>query len=149
MWTTARAPVCVLFCLGRSPVSWQSQKQPVVALSSCEAEYIAAATVSCQGIWLGQLLGSFYGKAASIATINIDNQSTIQLCKNPVFHGRSKHIETQFHFIRDCVEGGQVVIRKIHIDDQLADMLTKSLGKERFKNVEIKARHHRCEDQLD
>ncbi|OAE29317.1 hypothetical protein AXG93_3102s1440 [Marchantia polymorpha subsp. ruderalis] len=79
----------VLFCFGNTPVTWHSQKQPMVALSSCEAEYIAASTAACQGLWLGSLLGSFYGKAASIATIFIDNQSAIQLCNNPVFHGRS------------------------------------------------------------
>ncbi|WVZ51069.1 LOW QUALITY PROTEIN: hypothetical protein U9M48_002253 [Paspalum notatum var. saurae] len=128
----------VLFRLGRSPVSWQSQKQPVVALSSCEAQYIAAAMAACQGIWLGRLLGSFYVKAAGVATINIDNQSTIQLCKNPVFHDRSKHIETRFHFIRDCVEGGHVVIWKIHTNDQLEDILTKSLGKVRFQVLRSK-----------
>ncbi|WVZ95469.1 hypothetical protein U9M48_041230 [Paspalum notatum var. saurae] len=128
----------VLYCLGRSPVSWQSQKQSVVALSCCEAEYIAASTVACQGIWLGRLLGSFYGKSAGVVTIYIDNQSSIQLCKNPVFHGRSKHIETRFHFIRDCVEGGQVTVRKIHTDDQLADILTKALGKVRFQVLRSK-----------
>ncbi|WVZ83459.1 hypothetical protein U9M48_030605 [Paspalum notatum var. saurae] len=128
----------VLYCLGRSPVSWQSQKQSVVALSSCEAEYIAASTAACQGIWLGRLLGSFYGKSAGVVTIYIDNQSSIQLCKNPVFHGRSKHIETRFHFIRDCVEGGQVTVRKIHTDDQLADILTKALGKVRFQVLRSK-----------
>ncbi|WVZ91404.1 hypothetical protein U9M48_037581 [Paspalum notatum var. saurae] len=128
----------VLFCLGRSPVSWQSQKQSVVALSSCEAEYVAASTAACQGIWLGRLLGSFYGRSASVATINVDNQSAIQLCKNPVFHGRSKHIETRFHFIRDCVENGRVIVRKIHTDEQLADILTKALGKVRFQVLRSK-----------
>ncbi|WVZ88096.1 hypothetical protein U9M48_034649 [Paspalum notatum var. saurae] len=128
----------VLFCFGRSLVSWQSQKQPMVALLSCEAEYIAASTAACQGIWLGRLLGSFYGKAASVATIHIDNQSTIQLCKNPVFHGQSKHIETRFHFIRDCVESGQFTLRKIHTDDQLTDILTKVLGRDRSKLLRSK-----------
>ncbi|WVZ83650.1 hypothetical protein U9M48_030778 [Paspalum notatum var. saurae] len=128
----------VLYCLGRSLVSWQSQKQSVVALSSCEAGYIVASTAACQGIWLGRLLGSFYGKSAGVVTIYIDNQSSIQLCKNPVFHGRSKHIETRFHFIRDCVKGGQVTVRKIHTDDQLVDILTKALGKVRFQVLRSK-----------
>nr|CAB3451780.1 unnamed protein product [Digitaria exilis] len=122
----------VLFCLGGVPVSWQSQKQPVVTLSSCEAEYIVATAAACQGIWLGRLLGRFYGKTASTTTIFIDNQSTIQLCKNPVFHSRSKHIARRFHFIRERVDDGEVTVRKIHTDDQLADILTKSLGRIRF-----------------
>ncbi|WVZ48804.1 LOW QUALITY PROTEIN: hypothetical protein U9M48_000211 [Paspalum notatum var. saurae] len=106
----------VLFCFGRSP-------------------YMAASAAACQGIWLGRLLGSFYGKSASVATIYIDNQLAIQLCKNPVFHGRSKHIETRFHFIRDCVDGA---VWKIHTDEQLADILTKALDKVRFKVLRSK-----------
>ncbi|XP_062198808.1 secreted RxLR effector protein 161-like [Phragmites australis] len=128
----------VLFCFGDAPVTWQSQKQPVVALSSCEVEYIAASTAACQGLWLGSLLGRFYGKSASVATIFIDNQSAIQLCKNPVFHGRSKHIKTRFHFIKECVEGGDIIAQKIHTDDQLADILTKSLGRVRFLHLRSK-----------
>lgn len=127
-----------LFCLEEAPVSWQSQKQQVVALSSCEAKYIAATEAACQGIWLGRLLGRFYGKEAGIATIFIDNQSTIQRCKHPVFHGRRKHIETRFHFIRKCVEGGKAIVRKIHTDEQLADMMTKPLGKVRFLDLRSK-----------
>ena len=107
----------------------------MVALSTCEAEYIAAASLACQGIWLGRLLGSLYGKEPSIATIHIDNQSAIQLCKNLVFHGRSKHIATRFHFIRESVEGGEVIVQKIHTDDQLADILTKPLGRVRFLHL--------------
>ena len=128
----------ILFCLGDAPVSWQSQKQPVVALSSCEAEYIAASLAACQGIWLRRLIGKFYGRDAVAATIYVDNQSAIQLCKNPVFHGRSKHIETRFHYIRECVDGGQVAIHKIHTDNQLADILTKALGRVRFLHLRSK-----------
>lgn len=128
----------VLFCFGNKPVTWCSQKQTVVALSSCEAEYIAASSAVCQGLWLGSLLGSLYGKGASVATILIDNQSAIQLCKNPVFHGRSKHIKTRFHFIRESVEGGEVVVEKVHTNDQLADIFTKSLGRVRFLELRSK-----------
>ena len=83
----------MIFFLGGSPVSWQSQKQKVVALSSCEAEYIAATTAACQGVWLKQLLVELTGKGVGAAVIRVDNKSVIQLCKNLVFHGRSKHIE--------------------------------------------------------
>ena len=110
----------------------------MVALSSCEAEYIAAASAACQGIWLGRLLGCSYGKAPSIATIFIDNQSAIQLCKNPVFHGRSKHIETRFHFIRESVENGKVAVQHVNTDDQLADIMTKPLGRVRFQQLRLK-----------
>jgi hypothetical protein len=125
----------VLFTLGRSPVTWQSQKQKVVALSSCEAEYIAATTAACQGVWLSRLLGDLLGKKDDIATIFVDNKSAIQLCKNPVFHDRSKHIETRFHFIRECVENGKIDVEYIGTEDQLADILTKALGRVQFQNL--------------
>ena len=126
------------FFLEQSPVAWHSIKQPVVALFSCEAEYIAATSAACQLIWLGQLLGSLYGKAAMAAKLLIDNQSTIQLCKNPVFHGRSKHIETRFDFIRESVENGKVAVRHVNTDDQLADIMTKPLGRVRFQQLRLK-----------
>jgi hypothetical protein len=73
----------VIFFLGERAISWQSVKQKVVALSSCEAEYIAAATASCQGVWLGRLLGELMNTAASRPLLKIDNKSAISLIKNP------------------------------------------------------------------
>jgi hypothetical protein len=84
----------LVFFLGQGPVSWQSQKQQVVALSSCEAEYIAAATAACQGTWLSRLLGELMNEEPRTPKMLIDNKSAIALCKNPVFHERSKHIDT-------------------------------------------------------
>ena len=62
----------------------------------------------------------------------VDNQPTIALAKNPVLHDRSKHIDVKFHFLRDCVDGGQIVIEFVDTGRQLADILTKSLGRLRF-----------------
>jgi hypothetical protein len=89
----------ILFFLGKSVITWQPQKQKVVALSSCEAEYIAAATTSCQGVWLSRLLAELRGKDVDTITLKIDNQSAIQLSKNLVFHDRSKHIDVNYHYI--------------------------------------------------
>ena len=100
----------VLFFLGSSPITWQSQKQKVVALSSCEAEYIAATTAACQGVWLARLLGDMNKVAPGGVTLRIDNKSAISLSKNPVFHDRSKHIETRYHYISECVEDGRAEI---------------------------------------
>jgi hypothetical protein len=130
--TTERAPLVFYSC---SVATLQSQKQKVVALSSCEAEYIAATTAACQGVWLGRLLGDLLGKKDGIATIFVDNKSAIQLCKNPVFHDRSKHIETRFHFIRECVDDGKINVEYIGTEDQLADILTKALGRIQFQNL--------------
>lgn len=122
----------VAFFLGPNLVSWLSQKQKVVALSSCEAEYIAAATAACQGVWLGRLLGDLLDQEPEKVLLKIDNKSAISLCKNPVHHDRSKHIDTRYHYIRDCVEEGKVEVDHVCTEDQLADILTKSLGKQKF-----------------
>lgn len=122
----------VLFKLGDSLISWQSQKQKVVALSSCEAEYIAAATAAVQGVWLARLIGELEGQEPGCALIKVDNKSAISLCKNPMLHDRSKHIDTKFHFIRDCVDQKWVEVEYIRSEEQLADILTKPLGKIRF-----------------
>ena len=76
-------------------ITWQSQKQRVVALSSCEAEYITAATAACQEVWLACLLAELKGEKAGATKLKIDNQSTIAVSKNPVFHVHSKHIDVR------------------------------------------------------
>ena len=78
----------------------------MVALSSCEAEYIAATSAACQGMWLGRLLKELHGKEVNPVRLNIDNKSAIALAKNPVHHDHSKHIDMRFHFIRECVQKG-------------------------------------------
>ncbi|XP_062202083.1 secreted RxLR effector protein 161-like [Phragmites australis] len=128
----------VLFMLGKNLISWQSQKQKVVALSSCEAEYIAATTAACQGIWLSRLLGELMLEDPCCAVLKVDNKSAINLCKNPVLHDRSKHIDTRFHFIRECVEGRKMKVEYICSEEQLADILTKPLGRVRFQELRKK-----------
>ena len=103
-----------------------------VALSSCEAEYIASANVACQGIWLSRLLGELLGIQTPKVRLLVDNKSAIALSKNPVHHDRSKHIDTKFHFIRECIEEGKVEVYHIGMADQLADIFTKALGRARF-----------------
>lgn len=128
----------VLFFLGGCPVSWQSTKQKVVALSTCEAEYIAATTVACQAIWLSRLLADLTGEKPAPATIKVDNKSAISLCKNPVYHDRSKHIDVRCHFIRECVEDGKIDVEYTSTVEQLADILTKPLGRVRFQELRDK-----------
>jgi hypothetical protein len=121
--------------VSQSLISWQFQKQKVVALSTCEAEYIAATTAACQGIWLARLLGELQNKEAEKIVLKVVNKSAISLSKNPVLHDRSKHIDTRFHLIRDCVEDGRVEVEFIGTDGQLADILTKALGRVRFQEL--------------
>ncbi|XP_062200145.1 secreted RxLR effector protein 161-like [Phragmites australis] len=124
-----------LFLLGDSPILWQSQKQRIVALSSCEAKYVAAATIACQGVWLGHLIGDLLDMKPVITIIHVDNKSAIQMCKNLVFHNRSKEIETRYHFIWEFVEEGKVLVESIGTNNQLADILTKSPGRVRFQEL--------------
>ena len=105
---TRKSTTGVVFFLGGNLVTWQAQKQRVVALSLCEAEYIAAATVACQGVWLTRLLAEIKGKEAGAFALKIDNQSAVALSRNPVFHDRSKHIDVKYHYIRECVEENRV-----------------------------------------
>jgi hypothetical protein len=135
---TRKSTTGVLFFLGDNVVSWQSQKHRVVALSSCEAEYIATATASCQGVWLGRLLAEIRGEDVDTVTLKIDNMSAIQLSRNPVFHERSKHIDTRYHYIRQCIEEGRVQVEAVNTNDQLADILMKSLGRDRFVELRTK-----------
>ena len=128
----------VIYFHGKSPVSWLSQKQRIVAQSSCEAEYIAVATAASQGVWLSRLLGDLTNQEPEKVVLKIDNKSAISLCKNPVHHERSKHIDTKYHYIRECVEEKRIDVNYVGTDDQLADILTKSLGRLKFLEMRQK-----------
>lgn len=129
---TRKSTTGVLFFYGSCLVSWQSQKQKVVALSSCEAEYIAATTAACQGIWLAQLLSELRSEQRKSFILKMDSQSAIALNKNPIFHERRKHIDTRFHFIRECIGDGKMDVEHVRTEEQLADILTKPLGHDKF-----------------
>lgn len=124
-----------VFLIAGAPVSWCSKKQSVVALSSCEAEYIAACSAACQGIWLSSLLEELKAGFGSSVNLLVDNKSAIDLAKNPVSHGRSKHIETKFHFLRQQVEKEKIKLEHCRTEVQLADILTKPLKIDQFKKL--------------
>ncbi|KAI3510533.1 hypothetical protein L1887_17599 [Cichorium endivia] len=123
------------FYLNENLVTWASQKQRSVALSSCEAEFMAATSATCQGIWIRRLLIELTGKTVSPVVLYVDNKSAIELMKNPVFHGRSKHIDTRFHFIRECVENGDILVKHVSTNKQKADILTKSMARNKFEEM--------------
>ena len=91
------------FGLGSAIVSWFNRKQKSMALSSTEAEYMAASQANCEAIWLRKLLVGLFGRELRPTVIYCDNQSCIKLSENPMFHDRSKNIEIRYHFIRDWV----------------------------------------------
>ena len=104
-------------------MSWFSRKQQSVALSSAEAESMAASLASCEAIWLRKMLFGLFGQALRPFMIYCDNQSCIKLTENPFFHDRSKHIEIKYHFIRDYVQKGAVKLEYISTNEQVADIL--------------------------
>jgi hypothetical protein len=124
-----------LFFINGCPVTWQSVKQHAVALSSCEAEYMDATAMACQAAWLRRLLGELLNKEEETVKLYIDKQSAIQMIKNPVYNECSKHIDTHFHYIRECIEDGKVAVEHIGTTNQLADILTKPLGRIRFQDL--------------
>ena len=122
----------VVYFLGGNMVTWASHKQRIVALSSCEAEYVAAAAAACQGVWLSRLIADMLGVKETPVKLLMDNMSAIALSKNPVYHERSKHIDTRYHFLRQCIEEGKVEVDHVGTAEQLADIFTKALGRVKF-----------------
>ncbi|GAU38979.1 hypothetical protein TSUD_378550 [Trifolium subterraneum] len=121
-----------VFKLQNAPVSWCSKKQSVIALSSCEAEYVAGSLAVCQANWLQSLLSEMKIIDNITLMLKIDNKSTINLVKNHVSYRKSKHIETRFHFLRDQVNKGKLRLKYCPIDDQQADILTKVVKRDQF-----------------
>ncbi|GKA54223.1 zinc finger, CCHC-type containing protein [Tanacetum coccineum] len=122
----------IVFYFGESPITWCTQKQPTVALSSCESEFMAATAAACQALWLKRLLSELTGWEEERITLKVDNVSAIALVRNPVFHGRSKHIDIRYHFIRECVENGHINVEHVSGELQRADILTKALPRLKF-----------------
>ena len=112
-------------------VSWISRMQRCTALSTTEAEYVAASEACKEALWLSRLVADL-GCTKHIPLLHCDNQSAIQLARNPVFHSKTKHIDVKYHFIREVIEDKLVQLVKIHTDDNPTDLLTKSLRSERF-----------------
>jgi hypothetical protein len=132
---TSKSTTKTMFFLDDFLVSWQSLKQKVVALSSCEAEYIATTTAATQALWLSRMLAEFLGRKVDVVELKVDSKSALALAKNLVFHKRSKHIRIKYHFIRNCLEDGSTKASHIANTDQLANILTKSQGKSKFQEM--------------
>ncbi|XP_072078014.1 secreted RxLR effector protein 161-like [Arachis hypogaea] len=117
--------------LGKSLIVWSSKKQATVALSTAEAEYIAASSCCSQLLWLKTQLADYKLNVSNIPLF-CDNMSAINISKNPVLHSRTKHIEVRFHSIREHVQNGNLDIQFVNSEGQLADIFTKPLIEERF-----------------
>jgi peroxiredoxin family protein len=113
--------------MGSGAISWSSKKQPVVSLSTTEAEFIAAASSACQVVWINRILKSLNQTQHTPTKVYCDNISAIKLSKNPVMHGRNKHIDIRFHFLRELVKDGSVELITCSTTEQVANILTKPL----------------------
>jgi hypothetical protein len=130
-----RSTAGYMFFINNAPISWCSKKEQVVALSSCEAEYIAASMCATQATWLKTLIEEVTSVDSEAVTIKVDNVSAINLAKNPISHGRSKHIELRYHYLRDQVAKGLIRLEHCRSEIQIVDILTKSVQVEVFKRL--------------
>ncbi|GJX13884.1 putative ribonuclease H-like domain-containing protein [Tanacetum coccineum] len=125
--------------LGRRLISWQCKKQTIVATSTMKAEYVAAASCYGQVLWIqNQMLD--YGFNFMNTKIYIDNESTICIVKNPVYHSKTKHIAIRHHFIRYAYEKKLIHVLKIYTDDNVADLFTKAFDASRFQFLIVSIR---------
>ncbi|GAU49301.1 hypothetical protein TSUD_367130 [Trifolium subterraneum] len=124
-----------IFYFGEAPISWCSKKELVVALSSCEAEYIAASLNTSQAIWLKNLIEEISLVKCNYVSLKVDNVSAINLAKNPIAHGRSKHIELHFHYLREQVNNGNLALEYCKSEEQVADLFTKAVTVQVFQKL--------------
>jgi len=126
---TRRSTGAYIFTLNGGPISWTSKRQLTVALSTTEAEYMAMCQATREAIWLRQLLTEL-GLHQESVDIYADNKSAIALGKNPEFHKRSKHIDVQYHYVREQVQSGRVTTPYLPTNQMVADGLTKAVSPE-------------------
>lgn len=129
---TRRSTSGMVALLSEGAISWTSQLQKSVALSTTEAEIVAASEGAKQLVWLSRLLSDLLEPGKLSPTLHVDNASAVKLAKNPEFHKRTKHIEVRHFYVRERVTNGDLNIKHIEGKEQLADLLTKPLERIRY-----------------
>ena len=114
--------------VGTGAISWMSKLQSIVALSTTEAEYVAATSAGQEICWLRSLFSELGYKVSTPSPLKADNQSSISVAKNPEHHGRMKHLDLRFYWLRQAVEQGDMDISYIPTQEMVADLLTKALS---------------------
>jgi hypothetical protein len=122
-----------IFLMSGAAVSWRNKKQTCVALSTAEAEYIASAVK--EALLMKQQNSDCQCTSADRMVIMEDNQSPICMSENPQFHGRAKHIDIKYHFVREHVAHGNILLKYCKTEDMIADMLTKGLSASKFERL--------------
>ena len=119
------------FALNRDGgISWKSRKQPTVALSTCEAEFMALCETTKEAIYLRQLIQDLDIHVVDPIELYGDNQGAIAIVKNPIKHDRTKHIDIKYYFIREHYQKDTIALKYIPSDSNIADVMTKSLMKQ-------------------
>ena len=118
-------------------ISWKSKKQQNVALSTCESEYYAMVLASQEANFLSQLLSDMQGEQRTSVILHVDNQGSIELAKNPVFHQRSKHISIKYHYIRSQVANKNVILSYIPTAENCADLFTKPITRAKLSKFNL------------
>ncbi|EEB98960.1 hypothetical protein MPER_01439 [Moniliophthora perniciosa FA553] len=116
-------------------VTWNSKKQPTVALSSMEAEYMALAAATWEALWLRTITSELGLPPQHSTSISVDNHGTITFAQNSGFHARSKHIDIRHHFIREKITSNQVSVTYCASEDNTADILTKGLDRGKHEHL--------------
>lgn len=124
------------------PVSWSSRKQPTVALSSMEAEFMALARTTCEAIWLRELSSELGVPTTGPLSIKVDNDAAMMFAESVAFHARSKHIDIRYHFVRERVASNEVRLTHCASEDNLADILTKALPRPLFEKLRDQIMSH-------
>ncbi|GJW56241.1 uncharacterized mitochondrial protein-like protein [Tanacetum coccineum] len=119
--------------LGGNLVSWSAKKQPTVSRSSCESEYRAMANTAAEIVWITHLLQELHALPPDRPTLLCDNKSALFMTQNPVSHKRAKHIDLDYHFIRELVHSGKLYTKFVPTNLQVADIFTKSLPRSQFE----------------
>ncbi|KAM0027867.1 putative RNA-directed DNA polymerase [Helianthus debilis subsp. tardiflorus] len=119
--------------LGGNLVSWSAKKQPTVSRSSCESEYRAMANTAAEIVWITHLLQELHALPPDRPTLLCDNKSALFMTQNPVSHKRAKHIDLDYHFIRELVNSGKLYTKFVPTNLQVADIFTKSLPRPLFE----------------
>uniref|UniRef100_H3GB69 Reverse transcriptase Ty1/copia-type domain-containing protein n=1 Tax=Phytophthora ramorum TaxID=164328 RepID=H3GB69_PHYRM len=130
---TRRSTTGYVFFLNGSAISWKSKRQPTVATSSTEAEYMALYNATQEAVWLRQLLLDVGCECVGATTFFQDNQGCIALAKNPAYHSRTKHIDLKYHFLREKVEDKVIVLEYKPTDEMIADGFTKALARPKHR----------------
>lgn len=129
---TRRSTSGYVFLFNGAPFSWKSKRQPTVTLSSCEAEYVGQCQATREAAWIRILLSDLGVDCTRPIKIFTDNQGALALSKNPEHHARSKHIDIQWHYVREEVEKNKIDLQYISTEKMIADVLTKALPGPKF-----------------